>query len=57
MENDDYKAAVSRWPLTDDAIECGAKALAEALAGGKWETHFTDGQKQLWRDRVKKAMD
>ena len=51
-----YQEAISRWPLTPEAVEVGARALAEALAGGKWETHFTEAQRDLWRDRVRRAM-
>ena len=39
--------------FTDEAIERGAKALAESLHGGRWETHFTDTQRDLWRERVR----
>lgn len=42
--------------LTYDAIEKGAKALAEALHGGKWDTNYTSAQKEVWRDRVRRAM-
>lgn len=42
--------------LTNEAVEKGAKALAEALNGGAWETHYTAEQKELWRERVRVAM-
>ena len=44
------------YPLTPAAIEAGARALAEAVNGGTWETHYTAAQKALWRRRVVVAM-
>jgi hypothetical protein len=42
--------------LTAKAVEKGAKALALALNGGEWDTHYTEKQKDLWRARVLAAM-
>jgi hypothetical protein len=28
----------------------------EATNGGAWETHYTEAQRELWRDRVQAAM-
>ena len=49
-------------PLADKIIEAGraesaslerlAVALAEACNGGKWETHYTDEQRNRWRHRA-----
>ena len=36
----------------DEAIEKGAKALAEALHGGSWAKDYTESQKAVWRKRV-----
>lgn len=38
---------------TDEAVERGARVLAEALNGGSWLTHYTPAQRDLWRDRVR----
>lgn len=57
---DAYKEAVARWPLTPEAVECGAKALALAIAGGEWNRDYTDKQKERWRACVRcgvKAME
>ncbi len=43
--------------LTEDAVERGARALAEALNGGAWDTNYAPGQKTLWRARVIKALE
>ena len=53
----EYNEAVGRWPLTDEAVEAAAKALAVSICGGDWETHFAEGQKALWRRRVRAAME
>lgn len=45
-----------RWPFADEAIEIGAAALAEALHGGKWATHYTEAQKDVWRGRARVAL-
>lgn len=30
-----------------------ASHLAVLMNGGAWETHYTEAQKQVWRDRVR----
>lgn len=55
-EQSSYRDAVGRHGLTPAAIETGARALAEALNGGSWDTHYTAAQKALWRRRVLAAM-
>jgi hypothetical protein len=40
-------------PYTKEAVERGAKALAEALNGGAWEVDYTPTQQELWRSRVR----
>lgn len=42
--------------FTDEAIEKGAKALAEALHGGSWSKDYTETQKTVWRNRVAAAV-
>jgi hypothetical protein len=42
--------------FTEESIERGARALAEALHGGRWETHYTEGQRQLWVGRVRAVL-
>lgn len=39
--------------FTPEAVERAAKALAEALNGGAWNTHYTEEQKEIWRNRVR----
>lgn len=33
-------------------LERAARRMAEGMNGGSWETHYTEAQKQVWRDRV-----
>ena len=50
--NDAYQDALTRWPLTPEAVEAGAKALALALCGGDWSQDYTEEQREHWRSRV-----
>lgn len=50
------QAASERWPLTPEAREGAAAALAVACAGGVWGCDFTEAQKDLWRRRVDAAL-
>ena len=34
------------------AVEIMAEKLAILMNGGAWGTHYTDGQRQVWRDKV-----
>ena len=34
-------------------IEKAAAKMAIGMNGGQWDTHYTQAQKQVWRDRVK----
>jgi hypothetical protein len=42
--------------ITIETLERAAKALAEAVNGGSWDTDYTLEQKELWRCRVTAAM-
>lgn len=33
-------------------VESMAARLAVLMNGGVWDTHYTERQKQVWRDRV-----
>jgi hypothetical protein len=37
-------------------IESVAVEIAEANNGGMWATHYTDEQKDVWRNRAKKII-
>lgn len=37
---------------TEEMIERYAIKMAQGNNGGKWATHYTDDQKQLWRIRA-----
>ncbi len=39
-----------------DKNERLAVALAECCNGGAWETHFTDAQRELWRQRARRVI-
>lgn len=39
--------------LTSKYLERAASALAEACNGGAWNTHYTEQQRNVWRERVK----
>jgi hypothetical protein len=47
---------MSAHPLTKEAFELAAAALAVACNGGGWLTHYTDAQRELWRLRVRAAL-
>jgi hypothetical protein len=42
--------------ITKETEERAAKALAEAINGGNWDTDYSLAQKELWRSRVRAAM-
>lgn len=50
------QSARRQWPLTPEAREEAAAALAVACAGGVWERDFTEAQKDLWRRRLDAAL-
>ena len=37
----------------NELIEDIAKYIAAANNGGGWSTHYTEGQKDVWRERAK----
>jgi hypothetical protein len=39
-------------PLTPQALERAAEALATACNGGDWTRDYTAAQRKLWRSRV-----
>jgi len=43
------------YPLTPEAVERAAAALAESVNGGCWD-YYTPEQRALWRARVRHAM-
>ncbi len=43
------------YTLTADAFQNAAKALAEAVNGGKWDD-YTAAQKEIWRERVRRGL-
>jgi len=47
---------MTHYPLTAEALERAAAALAESCNGGAWTTHYTPAQQALWRDRVAEAI-
>lgn len=50
------KGKTEAWPLTPEAVERAAAALAVACNGGDWNDDFTAEHKALWRSRVQCAM-
>lgn len=38
--------------MTEHHIDMMAARVAVAMNGGAWATHYTEGQKDLWRARV-----
>jgi hypothetical protein len=38
--------------LTPEAFENLARAMAECCNGGSWNTHYTEDQKDVWRNRA-----
>ena len=40
-----------------DLIEKYAIIMAEGNNGGSWATHYTDSQKDLWRERAQKLIE
>jgi phage pi2 protein 07 len=40
-----------------DLIEQVAKYIAAANNGGGWSTHYTEGQKDVWRARAKEVIE
>jgi hypothetical protein len=45
-------SVTEKYPLTSEAWERVAKALAETVNGGSWEEHYTKEQRKLWRMRA-----
>jgi len=39
-----------------DLIEQVAKYIAVANNGGDWSTHYTEGQKMVWRERAEEII-
>jgi len=40
-----------------DLIEKYAIIMAEGNNGGTWATHYTDSQKDVWRERAQKLIE
>ena len=40
-----------------ELIEQIAKYIAQANNGGDWATHYTEGQKMVWRERAKEVIE
>jgi hypothetical protein len=38
--------------MTATLIDKMAARVSVAMNGGRWDTHYTSAQKQVWRDRV-----
>jgi hypothetical protein len=43
--------------LIEDAFERLARAMAEACNGGRWDNHYTEDQKNVWRKRATRIVD
>lgn len=50
------QTAAQRWPLTPEARESAAAALAVACCGGDWDKDFSPHHKDLWRRRLDAAL-
>jgi hypothetical protein len=44
------------YTLTAQAFELAARKFAEAVNGGDWMTDYTEGQRDLWRERLKRGL-
>jgi hypothetical protein len=40
----------------NELIEQVAKYIAQANNGGDWATHYTEGQKMVWRERAEEII-
>lgn len=43
--------------MTAHHIDIMASRVAVAMNGGDWGTHYTEGQKDLWRARVRTMLE
>lgn len=42
--------------MLDELVERIAKKIAVANNGGDWATHYTDAQKDVWRQRAREVI-
>lgn len=56
MEQWKHTSMTMGYTLTARAFEDAARKLAEAVNGGDWLTDYTEGQRELWRDRLKRGL-
>lgn len=47
----------TKMKLLPEYVERAAAALAEVCNGGKWASHYTESQREVWRNRIKSMED
>lgn len=49
-------SALEPTPAPEEQVEVVARTIALGNNGGEWASHYTDGQKELWRDRAREVI-
>lgn len=44
------------YTLTEEYFERAAKSMAETINGGDWAKDYTEAQKNIWRNRLKRGL-